>query len=60
LDIIMVRPATLHDHLHRAFIMNKQEFPAGKLVINFRAGSYPFVIVEQKNEFLLFKNTIFW
>jgi hypothetical protein len=31
--------------------MNKQKFPAGKLVINFRAGYYPFVIVEQAMNF---------
>jgi len=31
--------------------MNKQEFPAGKLVINFRAGSYSLIIVIQPVNF---------
>jgi hypothetical protein len=31
--------------------MNKQEFPAGKLVINFRPGFYPFVIIKQASNF---------
>ena len=36
----MLRPAILYIYLHRAFIMNKQEFPADKLAINFRARNY--------------------
>lgn len=55
----MLRPAILLARLHRAFIMNKQQLPAGKLVINLWAGSYPFIIVKHAREFLLPKYTIF-
>ena len=47
----MLRPTILSGHFHRTFVMNKQEFPAGKLVINFRAGFYPFVIIIQTFKF---------